>query len=53
LRAWSAGRLPITGLYDYLSESIDLMFEGEPEAVDNTDPQPRGEVISLGGDGCG
>ncbi len=53
LRAWSAGRLPITGLYDYLSESIDLMFEGEPEAIDNADPQPRGEVISLGGDAGG
>jgi AcrR family transcriptional regulator len=54
LRAWSAGRLPITGLYDYLSESIDLMFEGEPEAIDDADPHPRGEVIvSLGGDGAG
>ena len=26
LRSWSAGRLPITGVYDYLSESIDLIF---------------------------
>ena len=28
LRSWSAGRLPITGVYDYLSESIDLIFGG-------------------------
>src|ERR1700679_2570802 len=34
LRAWSAGRLPITGLYDYLSESIDLMFERDSEIRD-------------------
>ena len=31
LRAWSAGRLPITGVYDYLSESIDLIFGGGPD----------------------
>ena len=31
LRAWSAGRLPITGVYDYLSESIDLIFGDGPE----------------------
>jgi len=32
LRSWSAGRLPITGVYDYLSESIDLIFEDGPGA---------------------
>ena len=32
LRAWSAGRLSITGVYDYLSESIDLMFEETPRS---------------------
>src|SRR5580658_258430 len=32
LRAWSAGRLPITAVYDYLSESIDLIFEHDLEA---------------------
>ena len=34
LRAWSAGRLPITGVYDYLSESIDLIFGADPEVQD-------------------
>ena len=52
LRAWSAGRLPITGLYDYLSESIDLMFEGDPDIVDDTDPYEPSEVVSFGGDGA-
>jgi hypothetical protein len=46
LRAWSAGRLPITGLYDYLSESIDLMFEGDSENEDDSDPHTRSQVIS-------
>jgi AcrR family transcriptional regulator len=52
LRAWSAGRLSITGVYDYLSESIDLMFEGEPEIKD-AEPHDRNEVVVLGGDGAG
>ncbi len=52
LRAWSAGRLPITGLYDYLSESIDLIFESDLE-VKNTDSHERRQVASLGGDGVG
>jgi hypothetical protein len=52
LRAWSAGRLSITGLYDYLSESIDLMFEGDPDIVDDTDPYEPSEVVSFGGDGA-
>jgi TetR/AcrR family transcriptional regulator, cholesterol catabolism regulator len=34
LRSWSAGRLSITGVYDYLSESIDLIFGVEPEKRD-------------------
>jgi TetR/AcrR family transcriptional regulator, cholesterol catabolism regulator len=35
LRSWSAGRLPITGVYDYLSESIDLIFgDGHDEPAD-------------------
>jgi hypothetical protein len=52
LRAWSAGRLSITGVYDYLSESIDLMFEGQPEIKD-ADPHDRSEVVGLGADGAG
>jgi len=52
LRAWSAGRLPITGLYDYLSESIDLIFEGDSETED-ADRHGRREVVGLGGDGAG
>ena len=52
LRAWSAGRLPITGLYDYLSESIDLIFESDLEVKD-TDSHERRQVASLGGDGVG
>ena len=34
LRSWSAGRLSITGVYDYLSESIDLIFGVEPGNTD-------------------
>ncbi|HEY1829332.1 MAG TPA: TetR/AcrR family transcriptional regulator [Acidimicrobiales bacterium] len=26
LRSWSSGRLPITGVYDYLNDGIDLLF---------------------------
>ena len=52
LRAWSAGRLPITGVYDSLSESIDLIFEGHPDTRD-ADHRERREVVSLGGDGAG
>jgi AcrR family transcriptional regulator len=51
LRAWSAGRLPITGLYDYLSESIDLMFEGSPESTADSDPHAPRELISRDGRG--
>jgi AcrR family transcriptional regulator len=49
LRAWSAGRLPITGLYDYLSESIDLIFEGGHE-IEDADRHERYEVVGLGSD---
>ena len=49
LRAWSAGRLPITGLYDYLSESIDLIFEGGHE-VEDADRHGRYDAVGLGGD---
>jgi TetR/AcrR family transcriptional regulator, cholesterol catabolism regulator len=52
LRAWSAGRLPITGVYDSLSESIDLIFEGHPDTLD-ADHREGHEVVSLGGDGAG
>jgi TetR/AcrR family transcriptional regulator, cholesterol catabolism regulator len=52
LRAWSAGRLPITGVYDYLSESIDLMFEGGPDTTDS-DAHDGSEVVGLGGNGAG
>jgi TetR/AcrR family transcriptional regulator, cholesterol catabolism regulator len=52
LRAWSAGRLSITGLYDYLSESIDLIFEGDPE-VTNVDSREHRKATSLGDDGVG
>src|ERR1700689_91061 len=49
LRAWSAGRLPITSLYDYLSESIDLIFEGGYE-IEDADRHERYEVAGLGSD---
>jgi TetR/AcrR family transcriptional regulator, cholesterol catabolism regulator len=52
LRAWSAGRLPITGVYDYLSESIDLIFERDPGFKD-ADPHERREVVSRSADGVG
>ena len=52
LRAWSAGRLPITGVYDSLSESIDLIFEGHPDTRDADHREGR-EIVSLGGDGAG
>ena len=43
LRSWSAGRLSITGVYDYLSESIDLIFGVEPENEGCSDaPRPQG-----------
>jgi hypothetical protein len=29
LRAWSAGRLPIVDLYDYVSDAVALLF-GQP-----------------------
>jgi TetR/AcrR family transcriptional regulator, cholesterol catabolism regulator len=51
LRAWSAGRLPITGVYDHLSESIELMFEGDPDSRDDV-PQVHKEVVNLGHDGA-
>src|ERR1700735_4272905 len=50
LRAWSAGRLPIAGVYDHLSESIDLMFEGESD-IDDADPRDRSDVVRIGSDG--
>jgi len=49
LRAWSAGRLPITGLYDYLSESIDLIFEGGHE-IEDADRYGRYDAVGLGSD---
>src|SRR5580704_18036374 len=49
LRAWSAGRLSITGVYDYLSDSIDLIFGVEPEITD-ADPHGRLEVVRHGDD---
>jgi hypothetical protein len=52
LRAWSAGRLPITSLYDYLSESIELIFEKET-SVKDPDARERYEALSLSGDGEG
>jgi AcrR family transcriptional regulator len=52
LRAWSAGRLPITGVYDSLSESIDLIFEGDLKVAD-ADPYQRRQTISLSGEGVG
>ena len=52
LRAWSAGRLPITGVYDYLTESIDLIF-GENHEFQNTETHRPREVSSLRGDGVG
>jgi TetR/AcrR family transcriptional regulator, cholesterol catabolism regulator len=30
LRSWSSGRLPITGVYDYLNDGIDLIFGTDP-----------------------
>jgi aspartate/tyrosine/aromatic aminotransferase len=50
LRSWSAGRLPITGVYDYLSESIDLIFGKDPELTD-ADTHHRRQRVSSGGDG--
>jgi aspartate/tyrosine/aromatic aminotransferase len=50
LRSWSAGRLPITGVYDYLSESIDLIFGKDPEVTD-ADTHDRRQPVSSGGDG--
>ncbi len=50
LRSWSAGRLPITGVYDYLSESIDLIFGRDPE-VSGADTHHRRQPVSSGGDG--
>jgi TetR/AcrR family transcriptional regulator, cholesterol catabolism regulator len=39
LRAWSAGRLPATSLYDYLSDAVALLFGPGPAdgAVDTRD----------------
>ena len=50
LRSWSAGRLPITGVYDYLSESIDLIFGKDPEITD-ADTHHHRQPVSWGGDG--
>jgi TetR/AcrR family transcriptional regulator, cholesterol catabolism regulator len=44
LRAWSAGRLSITGVYDYLSESIDLIFGNETERAADDGPRRPGAV---------
>jgi hypothetical protein len=46
LRSWSAGRLPITGVYDYLSESVDLIFGGGAE-VEADEVQPRREAAGA------
>ena len=49
LRSWSAGRLSITGVYDYLSESIDLIFGDDPEAPGRSGPAPpRGRRSETG-----
>jgi TetR/AcrR family transcriptional regulator, cholesterol catabolism regulator len=47
LRSWSAGRLSITGVYDYLSESIDLIFGVDPDGEEAAMPQGR-ESVRLG-----
>ena len=52
LRSWSAGRLPITGVYDYLTESIDLIFGEDPEAQDTEAHRVR-EIAGLRGHGVG
>ena len=46
------GRLPVTGVYDYLGESIDLMFEGGSDIKD-ADAHDASEVVALGGNGAG
>ena len=46
LRSWSAGRMPITGVYDHLSESIDLIFRDGPEAPADQ-VQPRREAAEV------
>jgi AcrR family transcriptional regulator len=50
LRSWSAGRLSITGVYDYLSESIDLIFGLDPDGDEAMVPQGR-ETIRLASGG--
>lgn len=46
LRSWSAGRLPITGVYDYLSDSIDLIF-GDGNDVPADAVTPRRDVADV------
>jgi TetR/AcrR family transcriptional regulator, cholesterol catabolism regulator len=46
LRSWSAGRLPITGVYDYLSESIDLIFGDEVDVAAET-VQAHPEAVDM------
>src|ERR1700733_1212579 len=48
LRSWSAGRLSITGVYDYVSESIDLIFGVDPDG-DEVAPRQGREGVRLGG----
>lgn len=42
LRAWSAGRLPVVDLYDYVSDAVALLF-GEP-------PEGAAPGADVGGD---
>jgi TetR/AcrR family transcriptional regulator, cholesterol catabolism regulator len=49
LRSWSAGRLSITGVYDYLSESINLIFGADPDSGEDATHAGR-ETVLLGTD---
>ncbi|MGP0030104.1 MAG: TetR/AcrR family transcriptional regulator [Acidimicrobiales bacterium] len=49
LRSWSAGRLPITDLYDRLSDSVALIFGEEPPGP-GAGTRPR-EMAGRGGRG--
>ena len=51
LRSWSAGRLSITDLYDFLSDGVALMFGEEPEG-DDREERVR-EIVGVPGVGRG
>ncbi|HYA67941.1 MAG TPA: TetR/AcrR family transcriptional regulator [Acidimicrobiales bacterium] len=50
LRAWSAGRLPIVDLYDYVSDAVALLFDEPVETADATSFGGPDALFDVGSD---